>query len=219
MPVVLKSSMRTEKLIEAATKLFARQGYHRTSTRQIAHLAGVGENTLFRQFNHKEELFWSALRYHSSGVTLCRDLMERLVQCDAPEVVLPKILDLLTEIASYKPELLRLITVAYLELHWKADAFGNECLSPVLAQINQYLEFSIKHGKIRRVDSTVLTTALMITTLAHPGISRLIHRNHPVYQNAPEAGLAYAKFWLDLLAPELPVLPAERSTTSVDCGI
>ena len=34
MPVVLKSSMRTEKLVEAATKLFARQGYHRTSTRQ-----------------------------------------------------------------------------------------------------------------------------------------------------------------------------------------
>ena len=120
MPVVLKSSMRTEKLIEAATKLFARQGYHRTSTRQIAHLAGVGENTLFRQFNRKEDLFWSALHYHASGFKLCRDLTDGLTQCDSPQVVLPKILDLLTEMASYKPELLRLIAVAFLELHWKA---------------------------------------------------------------------------------------------------
>ena len=208
MPVVLKSSIRTEKLIDAATKLFARQGYHRTSTRQIAHLAGVGENTLFRQFNHKEELFWSTLRHHSSGFKLCRDLMERLLRRDSPEVVLPKILDLLTETASYKPELLRLITVAYVELHWNADAFGHEFLSPVLAHIHQYLESSIKHGRIRRVDSTMLTTALVITTLTHPGISRLLHRNQPVYQIGPEAGLDYAKFWLDLLAPGLPAEPS-----------
>ncbi len=201
MPVVLKSSMRTEKLIEAATKLFARQGYHRTSTRQIAHLAGVGENTLFRQFNHKEELFWSALHYHASGFKLCRDLMDGLTQCDSPHVVLPKILDLLTEMASYKPELLRLIAIAFLELHWKADEFGNEYLSPGLIQISQYLETNIKQGKLPRVDPEILTTALMMTTFVHPGVSRLIDRNHPLHQGSPGASRTYSSFWLALLAP------------------
>jgi hypothetical protein len=70
MPVISKSSATTDKIIEAASKLFSRQGYHGTSTRQIAQLAGVGENTLFRQFDHKEENFWSNLRYHWSGLKL-----------------------------------------------------------------------------------------------------------------------------------------------------
>jgi len=72
--------------MEAAGKLFARQGYHGTSTRQIAQLAGVGENTLFRQFNHKEVLFWSTLRYYSSGLTFRRDLQEGLTQLDSPHL-------------------------------------------------------------------------------------------------------------------------------------
>ena len=126
--------------------------------------------------------------------------MERLLRCDSPEVVLPKILDLLTETASYKPELLRLITVAYVELHWNADAFGNEYLSPALAQINQYLESSIEHGKIRRVDSAILTTALMMTTLVHPGVSRLIQRNRPVYKGSPRPpGPTRSSGWICLL--------------------
>jgi AcrR family transcriptional regulator len=198
---VPKSSIRTEKIIEAATKLFARQGYHGTSTRQIAHLAGVGENTLFRQFNHKEDLFWSVLHYHSSGLKLCRDLVEGLTQCDTPQVVLPKILDLLTEMASYKPDLLRLIAIAFLELRWKADEFSNEYLSPNLLKISRYLEMNIEQGKLRQVDPAILTTALMMTTLVHPGISELIDRNRSLYQSLPEAGRTYSKFWLTLLLP------------------
>jgi len=198
---VPKSSIRTEKIIEAATKLFARQGYHGTSTRQIAHLAGVGENTLFRQFNHKEDLFWSALHYHSSGIKLCRDLVEGLTQCDTPQVVLPKILDLLTEMASYKPDLLRLIAIAFLELRWKADEFSNEYLSPNLLKISRYLEMNIEQGKLRQVDPAILTTALMMTTLVHPGISELIDRNRALYQRFPQAGRTYSKFWLTVLLP------------------
>src|ERR1039458_9638612 len=149
MPTVPRSSARTDKIIEAAGKLFSRQGYHGTTTRQIAHLAGVGENTLFRQFEHKEELFWSTLRYYSAALKPRRDLLEGLEQCDPPEVVLPKIFGLLTDTASYKPELLQLIAVAFLELHWNVEVFGSEYLTPVLSQINQYLDTKIKDGKLR----------------------------------------------------------------------
>jgi hypothetical protein len=134
--------------------------------------------------------------------------VQGLTQCDPPQVVLPKILDLLVETANYKPELLRLIAVAFLELHWKADGFGNEYLSPGLLQISEYLETNIEHGKLRRVDSTILTTALMMTTLLHPGISRLINRGHRPYQRSPEDDRAYTRFWLDLLSPGLPVVQA-----------
>jgi AcrR family transcriptional regulator len=203
MPVTSKSSATTDKIIEAASKLFSRQGYHGTSTRQIAQLAGVGENTLFRQFEHKEEIFWSTLRYHSSGLKLRRDLVEELAQGEPPEVVLPKLLNLLSEMLIYKPELLRMIAIAFLELHWRADVFSHEFLSPAFSQVSRYLEINIKDGKLRGLDPTILTSALLMTSLMHPGIERLIGRSGPGISGKPDAANSYASFWLDLLVPGL----------------
>ncbi len=206
MPLVPKNSANADRIIEAAGKLFARQGYHGTTTRQIAQLAGVGENTIFRQFDHKESLFWSTLRHYSSGLKLRRDLEEGLARCDSPQVVLPKIIDLLTDITNYKPELLQMITVAFLELHWKAEQFGNEYLSPILSEISQYLDTNIINGRIHGSDPSILTAALTMTTLIHPELSKLINGRQSEYRNSQDAAHAYAEFWLNLLSKQ-PVSP------------
>jgi AcrR family transcriptional regulator len=44
-------------VLHAAHRLFSEQGYHGTTTRQIAEEAGVGESVLFRNFGSKAELF------------------------------------------------------------------------------------------------------------------------------------------------------------------
>ena len=205
MPVVPKSSASTDRIIEAAGKLFARQGYHGTTTRQIAQLADVSENTIFRQFDQKEALFWSTLQHYSSELKLRRDLAEGLARCDPLDVVLPKILDLLTDVATYKPELLQMITIAFLELHWKVEQFGNTYLSPILSEISRYLEANIKKGTSRGSDPIILTAALTMTTFVHAEIFRLIHPGQSVYRNSQDAARAYAEFWLDLLSKQ-PVL-------------
>src|ERR1017187_7820367 len=129
MPVIPKTSVRKDKILQAAGKLFARQGYHATSTREIARLADVSENTLFRHFENKEELFWSSLRAFSTGLKFRREVLEGLTQCDSPEVVLPKILEMLTDIVNYRPELLQLVGVAFVELPAKAGGYCLEYLS------------------------------------------------------------------------------------------
>jgi AcrR family transcriptional regulator len=204
MPIAPKGSVLTDRIIEAAGKLFARQGYHGTTTRQIAQLADVGENTIFRQFDHKEALFWATLRHQCSGLKVRRDLEEGLTRCDPPQVILPQIIDLLTDIANYKPELLQMITVAFLELHWKAEQFGSEHLSPILSGISRYLETNIKSGRLRGSDATILTAALTLTTLIHPEISKLMNGGQSIYRNSQESSHAHAGFWLDLLAPGSP---------------
>ena len=45
-----------KKTIEAAINLFAKQGYHGTSTLQIAKEAGVSQATVFKYFKTKEDL-------------------------------------------------------------------------------------------------------------------------------------------------------------------
>ena len=123
-------------------------------------------------------------------------------------MVLPKIIEMLADTVNYRPELLRLITVAFIELHTKADGFCLEYLSPVLSAINHYLEMNIRSGKIRDLDPTMLTSALIMTVLTHPGIYNLIDGNRPVYSNSLEANRAYARFWLDLIVPRIPAYPS-----------
>lgn len=197
--------------MQAAAQLFARQGYHGTSTREIARLADVSENTLFRHFDHKEDLFWSALRSRSTGLKLRRDLLDGITGGDDPEVVLPKIIDLLVDTVIFKPELLRLIAVAFLELHWKTEAFCQEFLSPIFSAINRYVEMNIANERVRNLDPTMVTAALVTTVMTHAEISRLIDGDRLSYPGSREAASAYTKFWLDVLTPR-PV-PLQRPAT------
>lgn len=207
MPVVSNKSLRRDRLVHAAGQLFAYQGYHGTSTRQIAHLANISENTLFRHFDDKESLFWSTLRAHLAAVDLQQDLLKKIANCEPPEVVLPKILELFADTVSYRPELLRLAAVAVLELHPKGEAFIQECLSPAMSAISRYLEMNIKGGKMCDLDPTTVTVALMMTTLTHARISLLIDKDKPLL-NHQERSRAQARFWLDLLAPRMPAYPS-----------
>jgi len=131
---------RTEKILEAAAHLFAGQGYHATSTREIAQRAEVSENTLFRYFARKEELFWSALRSRTAMIAQSESL-SGIRAGDPPEVALPKILEVLTETVCNRPEVLRLIAIAYVELQGKAEVHCRDLISPFLLEFSEYSEF------------------------------------------------------------------------------
>jgi len=66
-----------ERLLEATLKLISEKGYLGTTTKEIAHEAGVTEVTLFRHFGSKERLFEEVLREYSFLPRL-RDLLTEL---------------------------------------------------------------------------------------------------------------------------------------------
>jgi len=191
----------TEKMLLAATQLFSRQGYKGTSTREIARVADVSENTLFRHFEHKEDLFWAVLRSHSSWIARCKESIDGIVLLDSPQIVLPKIVELLIDTVNYRPNLPRLIAIAFLELEWKANAFCQEQLSPIFAAIRRYLTESMKRGQIRQFEPALATAALVTAVLGHSMLSRFLDGEAPVYSDSREATHAYTRFWLDVLAP------------------
>lgn len=199
MASIPRNPARVEKIVATAARLFARQGYHGTSTREIARLADVAENTLFRYFDHKEDIFWAALRLHMSDLKLRRDLLDGMVKCEAPEVVLPRIVEQIRDTVEFRPELLRLMGVAFLELHWKSETFFQESISPVFSIIRQYFAANVRMGRMRDLDPTMVTAALISTVLMHRGVSRLIVGEQQIYTDSREAGRAYTKFWLDVL--------------------
>jgi AcrR family transcriptional regulator len=214
MQVPVKNSTQKDAILAAASQLFARQGYHGTSTREIARLADVSENTIFRHFERKEDLFWSALRARCSAIKLRRDTAEGMEEGVSLEIVLPKIIEFLTDILNYSPELLRLIAVAMLEMQWKADLFCDECLAPAFNAISKYLGTVVANGNLRNVDPTMVTAAMTSMVLVHPWMARHSSPGESRFPDSRAAERAYTAFWLDVLSAR----PRMRESESGSIG-
>ncbi len=188
-------------IVQAAAQLFSRQGYHGTSTREIARVAEISENTLFRHFERKEEIFWAVLRSRLTGLKLREELKESIAAGAEPSAVLPQMMAQLVDTVILKPELMRLIAVGLIELNWKTQVVCCEYLSPILSTVNRYLEASVEDGRLRKLDPSMVTAALITTVLVHAGLSKLMAGAAPPCSDSREAIQGYTKFWLEILLP------------------
>ena len=74
----LKPEVRREKLVEAATQVFAERGFEGARVEQIADAADVSPGLLYRHFEGKQELYTEILQLAN------RELMSHLAQAAAP---------------------------------------------------------------------------------------------------------------------------------------
>src|SRR3990172_7610582 len=86
------SSLRRERriasrrtlILEAAARLFAEKGFHRTTTRDIAEAADVSEGTLYNYFDNKYELLMGIITHLASTQNL-EVHYEEAISADARE--------------------------------------------------------------------------------------------------------------------------------------
>ncbi|KZX55927.1 hypothetical protein A3709_05915 [Halioglobus sp. HI00S01] len=72
---------READILAAATRLFAEQGFHGTSTRKIAAAAGVSEGTLFHYFRTKNILLLAILdSFYSALIGAAREGVEHVME-------------------------------------------------------------------------------------------------------------------------------------------
>jgi hypothetical protein len=108
---------------------------------------------------------------------------------------------LLVDTVTFRPQILCLIAVALIEHRGKAQAICHEHLSSIFALFHEYLVKNIETGRIRDLDPRMITSALAVTVLVHPEISRLITGMLPPQIDIRAAVRAYTKFWLAVLGP------------------
>jgi AcrR family transcriptional regulator len=194
------------RISRAAVALFSRQGYHGTTTREIARLADVSEVTVFRYFEHKEDIFLSALQTSFSAIKPRLDLLKRGSEHRTPEAMLEQILSLLVDIATFSPELVKLVGVAFIELPGKAEDVCYGHLAPLFTAIADYLTTNMEKGKLRNLNPAIVTMAMALTVMTQQEVSKLIAGSRPSRLSGREAISEYSSFWLKVLTP----LPQER---------
>ena len=194
------SEVRT-RIIKAAVALFSRQGFHGTRTREIARLADVSEVTVFRYFEHKDDIFWSALHSCFSAIKPRLILLGRSSENENPEVMLRDIVCLLVDVVTFSPELMRLVAVALLEVRGPAEEVCREQLSPLFSVISDYLAKNIENGKMRNLNPAIMTAAIALTVVAQPELSKLVKGSSLSRLGGREAIDEYSAFWLNVLMP------------------
>lgn len=70
---------RKEAIVKAALPLFARQGFSRTTTKQIADAAGISEALLYKHFPSKESLYGEIQVYGCQG---CDPGLKKLIDLE-----------------------------------------------------------------------------------------------------------------------------------------
>ena len=198
-------SVTEVRIIEAAVQLFARQGYKGTTTREIAHLAGVNEATVFRCFVRKAELFWAAAESRLTRLKLGRELQSALAADRDPEVILPMLAEFLVENISEHSELVRLLCVAGFELPGASRMF-REHLGPIFDSVNAYFSRCAARGVICSQEPTFATLGLAGAVSAHYSLHALFAGEEPPLDTHALAP-AYAQFWLNALRRRTPETP------------
>jgi AcrR family transcriptional regulator len=83
-----QAAIRRAQIVEVALRLFARQGFDGTSTRQIAQAAGVAEGLIFHYFPTKAQLLTAVLETHHSFAGELRALLAEAADEPASVVLL-----------------------------------------------------------------------------------------------------------------------------------
>jgi AcrR family transcriptional regulator len=191
------------RLLDAAVRLFAVQGFNATSTREISRLAHVSETSLFRHFTTKNELFWAALKTCMRGVRVSKALKASLARDDRPELVLALIVEFLVDTASYHPEFVRLLYFGVLELRTGVEPICRTQLGPIFLSLCKYLDRCIADGELLQVDSSIAASSFILSILMHQPLHGLLTGAGPAYSNPSEAVAAYSRFWLKTLTPKV----------------
>lgn len=69
----------SQKIIDATMALIRDKGYVATTTKDIAHLAGVNECTLFRKFKNKKDIVLSGIAQEKWRANITPELFQNVV--------------------------------------------------------------------------------------------------------------------------------------------
>jgi TetR/AcrR family transcriptional regulator len=143
---------RRQQIMQAATGLFARQGFNGTTTREIARRARVNEAIIFRHFPRKEDLYWAILENECHPAHGDAGLNGRLETDKSDREVFRAIAEDILRCNTQDPSLSRLLLFSALENHQLSHRFFRTYVAGYYDVLAQHIRKRIRAGVFRRID-------------------------------------------------------------------
>ncbi len=196
------NAARIEQILDAAVRLFAEKGFHRTTTRDIADAADVAEGTLYNYFANKDDLLFGIMERLTRSMTFEAMHTEAQEPADTRQhfiTLLQTYRDFQYQNATILQALLSEI-LANTELRQR---YYQQLLEPSILALEKDLSKHSQMGQIRPVD--IPATARVLTSI-FIGLFFLDVLGDPMaHSNRNEIEAAIIALGYEGLRPPLPV--------------
>ena len=154
----------SQKIIDATMALIRDKGYVATTTKDIAHLAGVNECTLFRKFKNKKDIVLSGIAQEKWRANITPELFQNVVwelQSDL-EMFMTAYMDRIT------PDFVNLsIGLRAPQLYDETAPLIMKVPQAFLSSLIEYFEKMEQLGKIRHMDFESLAMTIFSSTFGY----------------------------------------------------
>ena len=157
-----------ETILEAATRVFVREGYARATTNRIAAAAGISVGSLYQYFPGKDAIAVALLRRHRTRVieTVARHLAE--IDEASLEARVRELVDAMIEAHGLDPGLHRVLIEHVLRTSARAEMIGFE--DRVEAVIVEKLRSARKDVRVRDLELAAFILVRTVMAITHAAV-------------------------------------------------
>jgi AcrR family transcriptional regulator len=184
-------------------KLFARQGFQGTTTRQIAEQAQVNEAIVFRHFPSKEELYWTVIE-EKCRATAGREHLERELPAKAngaagleEKKILASIAEGILRRNTEDATLSRLLLFSALENHRLSHRFFRTYIADYYDTLAAHIRQRIRAGAFRRIDPVLAARSFLGMVIYHFLVQELFGGRRYQKFGAHAVCETLAEIWLE----------------------
>jgi AcrR family transcriptional regulator len=169
---------RRSQILRGAARVFAKKGFHKATTKEIAQAAGISEGTIYNYFSDKHELLIAML-----------DLFEvQSLRSNILEHPPADIREFLTALMQDRYQLLQergfalapIIAEIFADAELRQEVY-QRVIMPMASQVEQYLQAHVDSGAFRQVNPMIVTRAMMGALVLNSAIK--LSQIDPRYDN------------------------------------
>ncbi|MBI3653516.1 MAG: TetR/AcrR family transcriptional regulator [Acidobacteria bacterium] len=150
----MSSEVRRQQLIRVAISLFSKKGFRGTTTKEIAHAAGVTEAMIFRHFPTKDDLYSAILDYKANQLEFAqwlKELREHAERRD-DEALFRAFFTKLVNYHCSDGDMIRLMLYSALEGHSLAQKFHDKRGNTIQKFLRDYILMRQREGAFHNLN-------------------------------------------------------------------
>jgi AcrR family transcriptional regulator len=189
---------RRLQIVRVAMQLFSRRGFGGTTTKEIAHAAGVSEAMVFRHFATKEELYSAILDHKacSGDAVDPREVVAEALEQKNDRAVFEKLALNALQHHECDPEFQRLLLHSALEGHELAQMFWEKFVKRVYEFLSAYIRERQRDGALIEMQPAVIVRAFIGMVIHHSLNNNLWDQKRTLLRISNEAA---ARAFTDIL--------------------
>ena len=216
---------RRRQIVDVAMRLFSERGFRGTTTKEIAHAAGVSEAIIFRHFATKEELYTAIIDHKacSGGMADMERPVAEVIRTDVAglmeqrddRAVFEHIALAMMRHHERDTEFLRLLFYSALEGHQLTRMFWERNVRTLYEFLGSYISERQRDGAFRGVDPLVVVRAFA-GMIIHHSVTNTLWDKERTLLNIPNE--AAAREFTEILLRGIDAAPAKAASKHAGRG-